>query len=455
MSTTSFRPTWPTREEYDLAMQQWNRTLNDPFLRNGELSRSMGNPRRYGGAALYVSVYKISDWMVRCFRSDVKASTNPPKDIAERYQQIAGFTQAHINDVSALIPIFYLPDEILVSGKRWPLVKMPYLANAQQLGSYLQIYHTDRTRMHALGEAWRKMIHQMEQARFAHGDLDLTNVLVQQPLGQISLKLIDYDNVYIPALAGAQQTEYGHEAFQHPAFQPPNKRPYDEAMDRFSALVIYLCIRALELQPSLYKELGADESERLLMARGDYDQPGLTTSSIQRLQKKCGGQVKPLVDELMACLAEKRMPRSLDEIPDRAVVTSGPAPFIVDSAAAPAGAGASYPYIPAPTAGAPLPPPPGMARPGGARVYLNDTKTGAPMPGSRPIAGRAPTPSQGLYNQPHPYQPGSGQGPQAWSRPQQPLQSQNPASRGISPGVMLIILFALVIVAILIASSGH
>lgn len=453
MATTPARPTWPTREEYDLAMQQWNRTLNDPALRAGELSRSMGNPRRYGGAALYVSVYKISDWMVRCFRSDVKAGTNPPRDITQRYQKIAAFTQAHVNDVSALIPIYYLEDEILVSGKRWPIVKMPFLTNAQQLGSYIQIYHTDRARMHALGQAWRKMIHEMEQAHFAHGDLDLTNVLVQQPMGQISLKLIDYDNVYIPELASAQQTEYGHEAFQHPAFQPPNKRPYDEEMDRFSALVIYLCIRAIELQPSLYKELGSDESERLLMARGDYDQPGLTTSYIQRLQKKCGGQVKPLVDELMACLAEKRMPKSLDAIPDRAVVTSGPAPFVVDTATSPQGASASYPYIPAPVTGAPLPPPPSMAKPAGQRVYINDTKTSAPMPGHQQGVGRVPPVSQGIPNRPNQFQPGPAPAQPHWQQSQQPLTPR--ANGGISPGVMLIILFVLIVGAILIASSGH
>ncbi|HKV85114.1 MAG TPA: lipopolysaccharide kinase InaA family protein [Ktedonobacterales bacterium] len=450
MATTP-RPTWPTREEYDLAMQAWTRTLNDPALRMGELSRSMGNPRRYGGAALYVSVYKISDWMVRCFTSNVKANTNPPKDIAERYQKIAQFTQANLANVSALIPIHYLPDEILVSAKRWPLVKMPFLSNAQQLGSYLQIYREDRARMHALGDAWRKIIHEMEAAHFAHGDLDLTNVLVQQPMGQLSLKLIDYDNVYIPELAGAAQTEYGHEAFQHPAFQPPNKRPYDERMDRFSALVIYLCIRALELQPSLYKDLGADESERLLMTRGDYDQPGLTTSNIQRLQKKCGGQVKPLVDELMACLNEKRMPRSLDEIPDRVVVPSGPA--YVNTA--PQGAGAaSYPYMAAPTAGAPLPPPPMMAKPAGQRVYLSDNKTAAPMPGDRSGAQRAPVPSQALPNRPSGYQQGPSQTPNPWNQAQQPLPA-NTGGGGVSPGVMLIILFVLIVGAILIASAGH
>ena len=449
MATTP-RPTWPTREEYDLAMQQWTRTLNDPALRNGELSRSMGNPRRYGGAALYVSVYKISDWMVRCFRSDVKAGTNPPKDIAERYQKIAEFTQAHVNDVSALIPIYYLPDEIQVSAKRWPLVKMPFLTNAQQLGSYIQIYHTDRLRMHALGEAWRKMIREMEAAHFAHGDLDLTNVLVQQPMGQLSLKLIDYDNVYIPSLAGASQTEYGHEAFQHPAFQPPNKRPYDEQMDRFSALVIYLCIRAVELQPSLYKELGSDESERLLMTRADYDQPGLTTSNIQRLQKKCGGQVKPLVDELMAALTEKRMPRSLDEIPDRAVVTSGPA--LVDAASQNASA-ASYPYIPIPNAGAPLPPPPVMAKPAGQRVYLNDTKISAPMQGNNQGGQRVPPVSQGIPNRPNQFQQGPAHTPPMWNQGQQPLPAKT--SGGISPGVMLIILFVVIVGAILIASAGH
>lgn len=319
-------PTWPVREEYDRAVQQQSENLQDADLKRGSLYKHMGNPKRYGGAGLYVVIYRIDNWLVRCFCSTVSlrgAVQNPPDRIERRYQAIATAIESNCVNVSALTPITYLERGICAGGQWRPCIKMPFLEDAVTLGNYLSEQHTNAGAMNQLGLAWLTMIRQMEAANIAHGDLDITNVLVIQPYPGVvpQLKLIDYDNMWVPQLAGWPQTEYGHEAFQHPAFLRPRQRPYSQDMDRFSALVIYTCIRALELQPSLYA--GSDESERLLFTQEDYANPTLTTSNLMVTRKRCGQPIEPYIDEICRCLEAGTMPSSLDDINIRTRQTSG------------------------------------------------------------------------------------------------------------------------------------
>jgi hypothetical protein len=307
MLTPAPAPRWPTRDAYDAAMLDWHTTLADPELRAGDLARDSFGIRRYGGAGLYVCVYRIGDWLVRCFRAN--PPKQPPDDIMERYAAISAFCRAHTATLPALVPIDYQPEGITVHGQAWPIVKMPFLGDAVSLGSYISRHVRDGARMRALAGAWLHLIAGMEAAPMAHGDLDLTNVLVQGHDDAPTLRLIDYDNLWLPALQQRRQTESGHEHFQHPAFLPPNARPFGPAMDRFSALVIYLALLALIQQPTLYDEWEADESAYLLLLRFDYQRPTLPGGRIAYLRALPG--LAPYADALVAALQARTMPPSI------------------------------------------------------------------------------------------------------------------------------------------------
>ncbi len=326
-------PSWPTKEEYDEAMKRWQVTLGDPALKSGNLSMNMGTtPRHYERGGLYAIVYKVGNLSVRCFCSDIAEKTDPPADIVQRYQQITQHIAANRPAAPALIETTLNQggSGIYVSGQWRPVVKAEWLQNVTSLGSYINQYHNFPDTMRALSDSWRLMTKQLETAQIAHGDLDITNVLVQNVNGRPTLRLIDYDNMWVPALAQSPQTECGHEAFQHPAFFRPvdkplaRNRPYTLEMDRFSSLVIYLSLLALSIRGSLHAELGAREDQRLLFERKDYENPTLVTSSIQRVQNRCGYQVTPYVAELVACLQERRMPRTLEAIGVAPASTSRP-----------------------------------------------------------------------------------------------------------------------------------
>ena len=303
---------WPSRDEYDLAVARWGETMLDPELRGGKLDYDHLGIRRYGGANLYVCIYKISDWMIRCFCST--HNRLPPADIRERYRAIAAFSEQYSGRISALARLTYYDQGMTVGSRFMPLVKMPFFAGCPSLGEFLMDHYSEAAVMQQLCDAWLRMVSEMEAASMAHGDLDLSNVLVEHRGPTLLLRLIDYDNTWIPTLSGRGQTEHGHQHFQHPAFLPPNLRPFTVDMDRFSALVIYISLRALVSQPRLYEQWGADESERLLFADTDYQNAGQPGNRIAQLRQISTPDLYPYLDELQAALRERRMPRRLSAI---------------------------------------------------------------------------------------------------------------------------------------------
>src|SRR4051812_33360257 len=102
----------------------------------------------------------------------------------------------------------------------------------------------------------------------SHGDLQHGNLMVG---ADGTIKLIDYDGMYVPALAGRQGHEVGHRNYQHPARTHADFGP---TLDNFSAWVIYASLLALAVDPSLWTRLEAGE-EKLLFSREDYTDPAL------------------------------------------------------------------------------------------------------------------------------------------------------------------------------------
>jgi hypothetical protein len=311
---------WPTKEEYDLAIQQWQQTVLDPDVRGGTLAQDAMGISAFGGANLYVTLYKIGNWMIRCFCSNPPHQT--PPDIVERYRAIDRFCRTRAGKMTALLPSVLVEQGIKVGERIMPFVKMPFLAGTPPLGEFIADHYTAKPIMLQLRDAWQRMIYELEAVPMAHGDLDLTNVLVEQRGSTLTLKLIDYDNIWIPELASLPQTEYGHAAFQHPAFFTSRTRRYTVDMDRFSALVIYIALDMLAYRPELYDEWHADESEQLLFSEADYLNFQLDSSHINQLRKLGRSEMRPYTAELIASLYEQRMPSSLPAIRTSAMQTS-------------------------------------------------------------------------------------------------------------------------------------
>ena len=128
---------------------------------------------------------------------------------------------------------------------------------------------------------WVKLSDKLRQVKIAHGDLQHGNVLlVPVPeTGQLSLKLIDYDGMYVPALAKRKSGEVGHPCFQHP--QRIKEAIYNVNVDRFSHLAIYTAIQAAIVgKRQLWDEF--DNGDNLLFRESDLQHPE-TSALFRRL----------------------------------------------------------------------------------------------------------------------------------------------------------------------------
>jgi len=319
---------WPTRDDYDLAMDDLPRNMLDIELRGGKLmTANTGFLVQYGLPDANTCVYRIDNWMIRCFCC-VK-DREPRPYIAERYQKLSRFFRDNGARVSALVPVDYLEKGIKVefyerdalnAAVRFikegilPIVKMPYVG-AASLGAFIAANYSNSLVMTQLGEAWLRMIGEMEAVHMAHGDLDLTNVLVQEgETGEgLSIKLIDYDNTWIPGFEPYPLPEYGHEQFQHPAFFG-RSMTFNEEIDRFSALVIYISIRLLAAFPQYYRTWQMSESRLLFTPRDYVEEQRGNSERFSRLRDLTIPGLLLYIDELSSSLRNKTMPRSLIRI---------------------------------------------------------------------------------------------------------------------------------------------
>src|SRR5947207_6034943 len=252
--------TWPDLTEYHEALQYPERPLGDHGLQKAQIEKDrfgMPKPATGGNAVAYKATEGQNVWAVRCF-------LRPISDHAERYAAISKHLQK--NRAAHSTKFFYLADGLRIKGGTFPIVKMAWV-QGQHLDRCAESLLGQPKELAGLREKFRTLVKEVEAAKFAHGDLQHGNILVSGK----ELLLIDYDGMWVPALIGRQATEIGHRAYQHPKRSVSDYGPY---LDRFSALVIYLSLRALEVDRKLWEQ--DYTGDNLLFGREDFNEPGKT-----------------------------------------------------------------------------------------------------------------------------------------------------------------------------------
>ena len=258
---------WPTPTDYRHAIQNPDSALNDEELRHGEVNcNSRGLPMLWAGN--FASVYRIhcpatgKTWALKCFNREDSARQ-------ERYQHIAaGLETARL---PFTVPFVYLERGIQIHGQWYPAVKMEWV-EGQTLNRFVEDSLEKPKMLRQLLDLWPKLAARLRDAEIAHADLQHGNVLlVPMPGGKLALRLIDYDGMYMHALAGTRSGEVGHPNYQHPQRQADGI--YNVHVDRFSHLVIFSTVHCLLVgRRDLWKRFNDDEN--LLFAQKDFERPG-------------------------------------------------------------------------------------------------------------------------------------------------------------------------------------
>jgi serine/threonine protein kinase len=198
--------------------------------------------------------------------------------------------------VNCLIGFEYRGEEILSlsDGRRYPVVLMDWV-EGQTLFQWLR----SRCRagsvapLASAAQQWHSLIGELTAAQVAHGDLQHANILVTP---SERFKLVDYDGMCVPALVGQRNLEVGTPPYQHPHRSADT--PLALHLDNFSALELYVVLRALAAAPTLWtKYVEKWDYDKLLFRADDFRAPD--RSSLRRdLFNSPDRQVR----DLTACL---------------------------------------------------------------------------------------------------------------------------------------------------------
>ena len=256
----------PLSYEYSEAFSDLGVAARDEELRRGEPDRNaLGIPAVWSGA--FADVYKVhspqtgNTWAVKCFTREVRGR-------AQRYRQIANhLAQARL---PFMVDFQYLDHGLRIRGRWLPVLKMRWVEGLA-LHQFVAEHLEQPQSLKPLLELWSWMAARLRESGTAHGDLQHGNVLlVPGKGGAFKLRLIDYDGMYAPALAGLGAIESGHPSYQHP--QRLREPMFSPEIDRFSHLVIYTAICCLLVgRRELWERF--HNGENLLFTQEDYQRP--------------------------------------------------------------------------------------------------------------------------------------------------------------------------------------
>jgi hypothetical protein len=264
------RRAWPEAAQFNEAVQNLASSLVDRELQAGQPELGpLGMPMPYAGN--FADVYKVhcpatgNTWAVKFFKREVR-------DLRERYRAISEHLAAA--QLPFMVDFHYQEEGVRIGREAFPLVKMRWV-EGQTLNRFVAQSLAQPKLLDQLYALWIKLAARLRTAGIAHADLQHGNVvLVQGEQGRLLLKLIDYDGMFVPALAGQQSGELGHANFQHP--QRDATRAYHAELDRFSHLTICTALRCLAVGGMpLWERFNNDEN--LLFTARDFRDPAKST----------------------------------------------------------------------------------------------------------------------------------------------------------------------------------
>jgi WD40 repeat protein len=309
---------WPLSQDYNEAIQDASLCFADADLRAGQVvTNALGLPVPRSGN--FADVYEVRSadnsrsWAVKCFTRAVPGQR-------ERYASIS----AHLQQARLpfAVEFKYLEQGIRVAGQWYPALKMDWVEGFL-LNEFVR-QNLDRPAMlDSLANLWARLAGRLRRAEIAHGDLQHGNVLLVPGRDEtrLAIKLIDYDGMFVTALAALPSGEVGHPAYQHP--QRLREATYSADVDRFPILVIFVAIRALMVGGRALWER-YDNGDNLLFRRQDLEAPNKSILFAELLKLEDAtlrSLVERLIDAARKPLAETPLIDGARSLPPPAAAT--------------------------------------------------------------------------------------------------------------------------------------
>lgn len=253
---------YPSLEQYNQAFQLHSKLLTDPELKSGTVATTgLGLPLAISGgfALTYTIKTGAKKYAVRCFHRESKALERRYEAISKK---IANLHSPYFLDFQ------FQPQGIKVEGSPYPIVKMAW-AKGETLGEFLEDNRNSPQAIAKLSASLEALAAFLEKEKIAHGDFQTGNLMVSD--GGATVQLIDYDGMFVDEIKTLGSSELGHVNFQHPRRKATN--PFDHTLDRFSLISLWLALKALRLDPSVWDKTNS-ELDAIVFRANDFSDPG-------------------------------------------------------------------------------------------------------------------------------------------------------------------------------------
>jgi len=194
----------------------------------------------------------------------------------------------------------YIDKELFVVSSQtsktiFPVVLMDWVEGVTLI-EYLQENIDDQYALEMLAYRFSQLAQWLIPQPFAHGDLQPNNILVRE---DGTLVLVDYDGMYVPSMQGQKARELVDLDFRHPEQTIDD---FDEHIDDFSIVSILLSLRAISINPPLFKKYAS--MRRLLLSENDYRNIG-QSSILKEIFPSEDSIMNNLVNVLILSLSHK------------------------------------------------------------------------------------------------------------------------------------------------------
>ena len=165
------QPYWPNASDYGEVLQNPAANFRDARICAGQaVTDARRRPLRWTGN--FAAVFQVrgaserQNWAVKCFTRRVAG-------LQERYHQINQHLQEQRQRLSFLVGFDYLPNELLVRGERYPVLKMDWVQGLRLDEFLLDCFEngTAKGTLPVLCGMWVKLAQRLRDAQVAHGDL--------------------------------------------------------------------------------------------------------------------------------------------------------------------------------------------------------------------------------------------------------------------------------------------
>lgn len=283
--------TLPSCEDYITSIEV-PKLVKATELDGGSVVRFNGSPILYAGGFCVVFPYILSNSKkvaVRCWTAHITDADKRSKTIASELKR---------SHLPYFVEFTFIPQGIATSKGVFPIVIMDWV-EALTLKEYVKKHISQSSIILRLADQFKSMASDLHKFSFSHGDLQHGNIMVTKD-GKIIL--VDYDSMFVPGLENVSDEIKGLEGYQHP--DRVRQRYLNPKSDYFSEIIIYTSLIALAKYPKLWTQLNIENTETLLFAQEDLDNPN---RALIFNELKKDSDLKPLVEAIEKALRTQRL----------------------------------------------------------------------------------------------------------------------------------------------------